>query len=69
MDLFLLEGNMDGLIWLVLGLFFIGFGIPLILAIIGFVQWSKKRKTVAKVLFIIATVYVLISLGVCGSMM
>jgi len=66
---FLIEGNMDGLAVLIIVIFFIGFGVPIILAIIGFAYFTKKKKKTAKVLFIIATIYLLISLGVCGSMM
>ncbi|MCH9660976.1 MAG: hypothetical protein K0U54_08685 [Bacteroidetes bacterium] len=69
MKLFALEGNMDGLGILILGIFFVGFGIPIILAIIGLILRSKGKKNSAKVLFIIAGIYLLVSLGICGSMM
>ncbi|GAL65430.1 hypothetical protein JCM19301_3890 [Jejuia pallidilutea] len=43
------------------------FGPSVILAIIGFSLLSKNKKT-AKVLFIIAAVYLIISLGICGAL-
>jgi len=57
-------GNLDGLV-----LFFaaIMFGPAIILAIIGFAV-LKKNKKAAKVLFILAAVYVIISLGICGAL-
>jgi hypothetical protein len=62
-----LEGNMnlDGLIWLLLGAMF---GPAIVLAVIGLLV-RKKSKKVAKVFFILAVVYVIVSLGVCGTMM
>lgn len=66
---YLLEGNMDGLGIVIAIILFIGFGIPIVLAIIGGIYYAKQKRNTAKVLFIIATVYLLISLGICGSMM
>ncbi|MDO5970324.1 hypothetical protein Q4Q35_10960 [Flavivirga aquimarina] len=65
--LYFLEGNMnlDGLIYLILAIMF---GPAILLAIIGFVIREKNKKA-AKVLFILATIYVIVSLGLCGSMM
>ncbi|MDO6595814.1 hypothetical protein Q4512_02740 [Oceanihabitans sp. 2_MG-2023] len=57
--------NLDGL-FIIIGL--IMFGPAILLAIIGAFVF-KKNKTAAKVLFILAAVYLIISLGVCGSMM
>ena len=58
-------GNLDGLLVLILAIMF---GPAIILAIIGFAV-LKKNKKAAKVLFILAAVYLIISLGICGSMM
>lgn len=58
-------GNLDGLFALIL---FIMFGPALLFLIIGFVLRSKQKKKAAKVFFILAGVYVLISLGVCGGL-
>ncbi len=62
-----LEANMnfDGLIILILAIMF---GPAILLAIIGLAVRGNNKKA-SKVLFILATVYVLISLGICGSMM
>ncbi|WP_299098213.1 hypothetical protein [uncultured Winogradskyella sp.] len=57
--------NLDGLIILIVAIMF---GPAILLAIIGFAV-LKKNKKAAKVLFILAAVYVIISLGICGSMM
>lgn len=58
-------GNLDGL-FLLIGA--VMFGPAIILAIIGFFL-LKKHKKAAKICFILAVVYVIISLGVCGSML
>lgn len=62
---FLEVGNLDGLILLIIAIMF---GPAILMAIIGFAV-LKKNKKAAKVLFILAAVYVIISLGICGSMM
>ncbi|WP_299223464.1 hypothetical protein [uncultured Psychroserpens sp.] len=62
---FLLEiGNLDGLVLLILAIMF---GPAILLTIIGLAV-LKKNKKAAKVLFIIAAVYVTISLGICGAL-
>ncbi len=66
MTILLIEGgNYLGFLLLVLAIMFLP---PLILLIIGLTIRAKDRKT-SKVLFILAVVYLLISLGICGSMM
>ena len=45
------------------------FGPAIIMAIIGGVFLYKKKKTPAKIFFILAGVYLLISLGYCGVLM
>ncbi|MCL6293496.1 hypothetical protein [Jejuia spongiicola] len=57
--------NLDGLIFLIIAIIF---GPAILLTIVGFAI-LKKNKKAAKVLFILAAVYVIISLGICGSMM
>ena len=57
--------NLDGLIYLIIAIMF---GPAILLAIIGFAV-LKKNKKAAKILFILAAVYVIVSLGICGSMM
>lgn len=58
-------GNLDGLVFLIL---LIMFGPALLFLIIGFILRHKQNKKAAKIFFILAGVYLLISLGVCGSM-
>ncbi len=56
--------NFDGLILLIVAIMF---GPAIILAIIG-AFLLKKNKKAAKVLFILAAVYLIISLGICGAL-
>ena len=61
---FLLEvGNLDGLFALIA---LVMFGPALLFLIIGIVLFAKQKKKAGKVFFILAGVYLLISLGVCG---
>ncbi|WCM41029.1 hypothetical protein MG290_08655 [Flavobacterium sp. CBA20B-1] len=60
-----LEANLDGLVAII---FMVMFGPPIVLALIGVIVKSKSPKA-AKVLFILAGLYMLIGLGICGSMM
>jgi len=60
----LLEGNYDGILYLILAIMF---GPAILLAGIGFIL-LKNNKKAAKVFFILATLYVVVSLGLCGSM-
>ena len=61
---FLEVGNLDGLFIMIIAIMF---GPAIVLAIIGAFVYKKHRKA-AKVLFILATVYVIISLGICGAL-
>lgn len=60
---FLELGNLDGII-VILAL--IMFGPALLLLSIGLLMRKKKPKG-AKILYILAGVYLLVSLGVCGA--
>ncbi len=60
----LLEPNYDAILYLVITIMF---GPAILLAIIGFIL-LKNNKKAAKVLFILAALYVIVSLGICGSM-
>ena len=62
-----LEGNMD-LSGLIIILVLIMIGPPILLTIIGFAV-KKNNPKAAKVLFILAALYLLIGLGICGSLM
>ena len=62
----IIEPNFDGLITI---LIVIMIGPSVVLAIIGSVLRYNKKKKAAKVLFILAVVYLVISLGICGGLM
>ena len=59
-------GNLDGLVAI---LFLIMFGPAILLLVIGFILRSKQKKKAGKILFILAGVYMLVSLGVCGALL
>lgn len=65
MTLLIEPGNLDGLIVLIVAIMF---GPAILLAIIGLAV-LKKNKKAAKVLFILAALYLIISLGICGALM
>lgn len=56
--------NFDGLIVIIIGIML---GPAVLLVVFGGFLF-KKRKKLAKVLFILATVYLIVSLGVCGAL-
>ncbi len=58
-------GNLNGLVFL---LVLMMIGPPILLSIIGLVV-RKKNPKASKVLFILAVLYLLVGLGICGSMM
>ncbi|SHI47134.1 hypothetical protein SAMN04488513_101389 [Pseudozobellia thermophila] len=66
MNLPLEVGNLDGLVTL---LFLIMFGPAIVFLIIGVVLLSKQKKKPGKIFVILAGVYLLISLGVCGTIL
>ncbi len=65
MKALLIEGDYTGIFVIILAIMF---GPPILFAIIGLSYRNTNKKT-AKVFYIIAAVYLLISLGVCGSLM
>jgi quinol-cytochrome oxidoreductase complex cytochrome b subunit len=58
-------GNLNGLFVILL---LIMFGPAILLMVIGFIMRTKQKRNAGKVLFILAGVYMLISLGVCGAL-
>lgn len=58
-------GNLGGLFVLIIAIMI---GPPIVLTIIGF-SVKKYNPNTAKVLFILAAIYLLIGLGICGSML
>jgi len=65
MIVLLYDGN--GLAALIYGIFGLWFGPPIIMTIIGIARFKKNRK-MAKTLFIVATIYLLIGGGICAGM-
>ncbi len=61
----LFEPNFDGLIYLILAIML---SPALLLAFIALLV-KKTNKKAAKVLFILAVVYTIVSLGICGGIM
>ena len=57
--------NLDGLLIIIV---LIMLGPAILLAIIGFAL-LKKNKKAAKIVFILAALYLIISLGICGVLM
>lgn len=64
--MFLEVGNLDGLVALI---FLIMFGPALVLGLVGIILLVKEKKKLGKIFLILAGVYLLVSLGVCGAMM
>ncbi|WP_299431132.1 hypothetical protein [uncultured Maribacter sp.] len=59
-------GNLYGLVTF---LFALMFGPAILLLIIGFILRGKGKLKASKAFFILAGVYLLVSLGVCGGLM
>ncbi|WP_291963506.1 hypothetical protein [Maribacter sp.] len=59
-------GNLDGLATF---LFLIMFGPAIVFILIGAVLFYYKKKKAGKVFMILAGVYCLISLGICGTLL
>jgi hypothetical protein len=59
-------GNLDGLVALIL---LIMIGPAVLLGIIGAILLANQKKRSGKICLILAGVYLLVSFGVCGSMM
>ena len=64
--IFLEVGDLTGLVVIILAIMFLP---AIILFIIGAVLLAKQKKKAGKILMILGVVYLLISLGICGSMM
>lgn len=63
---FLEVGNLDGLIYLIL---LILLGPPVFLSIIGAILFKTKNRKAGKIFFILAGVYLVVGLGICGALM
>ncbi|MBA6151985.1 hypothetical protein [Gelidibacter maritimus] len=58
-----IEPNLDGLLTV---LILIMVGPSIVLAIIGGILYYNQKKKAAKVFFILAVIYLVISFGICG---
>ena len=63
--MFLEINGLEGLVFIIL---LVMFGIPIIFLFLGLFFQKKEKKKTAKILFILGGIYLLISLGVCGSL-
>jgi len=57
--------NLNGIIYLILGIML---GPPLLLVLIG-LSLKKGQPKAAKIFYILAGIYLVIGLGICGSLM
>ena len=62
-SIFLEVGNLDGLVFI---LFLILLVPPILLSIVGFILFKNQKRIAGKIFFILAGVYLLIGLGICG---
>ncbi len=66
-NLIILEpGNLDGIVYVIL---LILLGPPIFLAIIGFILFRSASRKAGKVFFILAGVYLVVGLGICGALL
>ncbi|MCK8521870.1 hypothetical protein M0D21_09850 [Aquimarina sp. D1M17] len=59
-------GNLDGLIYLIL---FILLGPPIFLALFGLLLYKTNSRKAGKIFFILAGVYLVVGLGICGALL
>lgn len=64
----ILDGPNNNYVGFILLFLVLAFVVPIVMLIIGIAIRSKNKKT-SNILFIIITVYALIGLGFCGSLM
>ncbi|OAD91700.1 hypothetical protein A7A78_11770 [Aequorivita soesokkakensis] len=64
--IFLEVGDLTGLVIIIVAIMLLP---SIILGIIGAVLFANDKKKAGKILMILGVVYLLISLGICGSMM
>jgi hypothetical protein len=64
--IFLEVGNLDGLVYLIL---LILLGPPIFLSIIGIILLKTKNRKAGKIFFILAGIYLVVGLGICGALM
>ncbi len=67
-SLIILEGNMSGLGTAILLILLLALSPAIVATIIGFVIKNKRPKA-AKYLFILSGIYLIIGLGICGTLL
>jgi len=65
-SIFLEVGNLNGIVYFIL---LILLGPPVLLGIIGLILFRAKNRKAGKVFFILAGVYLVVGLGICGVIM
>ncbi len=63
LNLIAFEPNLDGIVYFIL---LILLGPPIFLGLIGLILFRAKNRKAGKVFFILAGVYLVIGLGICG---
>ncbi|WP_299438129.1 hypothetical protein [uncultured Aquimarina sp.] len=58
-------GNLNGIVYFIL---LILLGPPVLLGIIGLILFRTKNRKAGKVFFILAGVYLVVGLGICGAL-
>lgn len=58
-------GDLSGLIFLIV---LVMFGPALLFLIVGIILWSRQKKKIAKIFYILSGIYLLVSLGICGAL-
>ncbi|MBP2830794.1 hypothetical protein J8281_01225 [Aquimarina sp. U1-2] len=67
LDAILFEpGSLDGIIYIILAILL---GPPAFLSFIGFLLFYNRQRKAGKVFFILAGIYLVVGLGICGVMM
>ncbi|PKV52488.1 hypothetical protein ATE84_4604 [Aquimarina sp. MAR_2010_214] len=64
--IFLEVGNLNGLVYFIL---LILLGPPIFLSIIGIILFKTKNRKAGKIFFILAGIYLIVGLGICGALM
>jgi len=63
---FLFEGDFSGIFYFI---FMILLGPPLLLSLIGLLFYRTTSRKAGKILFILAGIYLVVGLGICGALM
>lgn len=64
--IFLEVGSLNSLVYFLIAIMLLP---PILLAIIGIILQKKNKKRAGKIFYILAGVYLLVGLGICGALM